>query len=650
MSATSQAASSATFKSRLTHLSESLMKAGPRLGDFGLNALAQVRIYDKAYAGVMHGLIFWGVTIQVLGTAINLMQMTLFVPFVELTFPREGLYLGFELVMDLAGIAILLGVLLAAFRRFGLRPKALETRWDDVYALVLLALIPLVGFTLEGSRLVAAAPTWANWSPAGFLAASGMLGLGMTPAGAANLHKTLFWVHAALGLGLLASIPYTKLRHLINTPLNILVRKRGSAGIPTKIDNIEEAEVLGVGDIREFTPQQLLSFDACVRCGRCEEACPVSQSGTDYSPRKFIQSLRQVMVDTLVYPDRANGSAKATGIPLPEALGSQTAWSCTTCGACLERCPAFVSPVDEIIDLRRYLALTSGKIPKTAADTLRNMERQGNPWGLPPDERIAWTEGHNIHELAPGDETDVLLYLGCAFAYDARNRKAAGSFVRLLQKAGVDFAILGLDETCCGDMARRMGNEYLFQVFAEQLNETLKSVKFNRIVTACPHCFNSLKNEHAQLGYLYPIQHSTEFLSELTGGSSWEQNLGSANGHGIQGLVAYHDSCYLGRYNKIYEAPRSLLSDAHLDLVEFKRKRETSFCCGGGGGQMWMESELETRINHLRLQEALDSQASVIATGCPFCLLMFDDAIRTKGLGERVQVLDLAEILERQYA
>jgi Fe-S oxidoreductase len=332
------------------------------------------------------------------------------------------------------------------------------------------------------------------------------------------------------------------------------------------------------------------------------------------------------------------------GGSLLESLPAASLWSCTTCGACLEKCPAFVSPMNEVIDLRRYQALTTGKLPKSVADTLRNMERKGNPWGMPPDERIAWTEGLNVRELAPGDETDVLLYLGCAFAFDQRNRKVAGAFVRLLQKAQVDFAILGLDETCCGDTARRMGQEYLFQMCAEQLIETLRQVKFQRIVTQCPHCFNALKNEYPQFGADFPVQHYTEYLAGigLAGGEI------SPNGHGLEGQVAYHDSCYLGRYNQIYEAPRQLLQQVQVKPIEFSRHGENSFCCGGGGGQMWLETEAETRINHRRLNEALQAKADIVATACPYCLLMFDDAIRSKGVGEQVQVLDIAEIIERQ--
>jgi len=628
-----------TLSTRLSELGKAIPRLKPRLRDFFIHTIAQIRIYEKLYAGIMHALIFWGVTIQVIGTAINLMQMMLFVPFVALTFPRGNAYLIYELLMDLAGIAILIGVIMAAFRRLVLRPKALESRWDDYFVLIMLALIPIAGFTVEATRLLSAAPPWAGWSPIGNMVAGWFRAAGMSPEQAMVLHDWLFWSHAAIALALVSVVPFTKMRHLVDMPLNILVRPLRKTGELEKIENIDETDILGVGKVTEFTSQQLLSFDACVRCGRCEEACPATFSGMDYSPRTLIQMLREVMVDSLVI---ANGDKEGD---LSKTIPEHTAWSCTTCGACIIRCPGFINPVDEVVDLRRYLALTTGKLPKSVADTLRNMERQGNPWGMPPDDRIAWAEGLEIREIMPGEETDVLLYLGCAFAYDDRNKKVARSFIRLLKKTNVDFAILGLDETCCGETARRMGHEYLFQMSAETLIETLSKVKFNRIVTQCPHCFNTLKNEYPQFGGNYKVQHYTEYLAEL----SLPLQTVSPNGDGVKGLVSYHDSCYLGRYNRLYSQPRQLLSQAKVTTAELPRRFDNSFCCGGGGGQMWMETDAETRISHRRLQEALDNKTDVLATACPYCLLMFDDAIRSKGVGEQIQVLDIAEILDRQF-
>lgn len=624
---------------RREQLRNFLRRTRPGAHDFFIHAIGQLRVLRKAYPGIMHLLIFWGVTIQVIGTAINLMQMALFVPFVELPFPRGAGYYAYELIMDLAGVAILLGVGMAAFRRFVLRPKTLETTWDDIYALVLLTLIPLVGFTTEGLRLLSAAPPWAHWSPVGNLVANLLNALGVSPDGAMVIHPYFVVAHVILGLTLLASIPFTKLRHLFSAPLNIILHSRREQGALEKIEDIEETEVLGVGDVGEFTSQQLLSFDACTKCGRCEEACPASTSGMDYSPRAFIQNLRATMVDKLV-----TGNGNSDKELIGEIISEETPWACTTCGACMDRCPVFIRPVDEIIDLRRYQTLTTGDIPKSVADTLRNMERQGNPWGMPPEDRVAWAQGLGVRELMPGEETDVLLFLGCAFAYDDRNKKVAQAFIRLLQKAEVDFAILGLDESCCGETARRLGHEYIFQVFAEQNIEAFGQVKFNRIVTQCPHCFNTLKNEYPQMGGDYMVQHYAEYLAELD--LPW--NTISNNGNGVQGKLSYHDSCYLGRYNDIYRQPRKLLQQARVETVEMRRHNAESLCCGGGGGHMWMETDADTRINQLRLQDALDVQADIVTTACPYCLLMFDDAIRSKGIGEQVRVMDIAEVLDQQ--
>lgn len=544
---------SETNKSTSPSVGAWFTRARPRIRDFFLHIIAQLRILKKAYPGIMHFLIFWGVMIQVVGTIINILNMALFLPWV-ITFPRGTAYLVYEVIMDLAGFAILLGVTMAFFRRIVLRPKTLETRWDDYYALILLTLIPILGFTMEATRLIATSSPWAAYSPFGNISARILAGLGLTPIAATHLHDILFWVHAAVALLLVASIPFTKMRHLVNTPLNIIFRPLRKMGALEKIENIDQAEILGVGKVSEFTSEQLLSFDACLNCGRCEAACPSNISGMDYSPRSLVQILRKTMVDSL---QKSNGKSSEELYAGP--FSDFYTWQCTTCGACTLLCPAFINPVDEVVDMRRYQALTTGKLPKSISDTLRNFERQGNPWGIPAQDRMNWSAGLELRELSPGDETDVLYYVGCASAFDDRNKKVARSFISLLNKAGVNYGVLGLDETCCGETARRMGNEYLFQVFAEQNLEAMSKIKFNRIVTQCPHCFNTLKNEYPQFGSKYKVQHYTEFLTEL---SLFEQI--SPNGNGLKGRLTYHNSCYLGRYNQIYKEPRQLLHDAKL--------------------------------------------------------------------------------------
>jgi len=647
---TAQVTTPASMKNFLNNLSTALkttwqatrtgvQKSSPRLRDFIIHAVIQPRTLKIPYSAVMHMLIYVGVTIQVIGTIILLLNMLLFFPW-TITFPRGTADLIYELVMDIAGAMILAGVFLALIRRLVLRPKTLESRWDDYYVLIMLALIPLLGFTMEATRLLATQPAWASWSPVGNLVAQLYSSWGMTAASATQLHDVFFWVHAGVALTLVASVPFTKLRHLVYIPLNVILHPLRKMGALEKIENIDTVELLGVGKVTEFTSQQLLSFDACVNCGRCEEACPANISGNTYSPRLLIQTLHKTMVETLQKP-----SGKSPQELISAVFSEAYPWQCTTCGACTVRCPAFVNPVDEIVDLRRYQALTTGKVPKSIADTLRNVERQGNPWGIPAQDRLNWSEGLNLRELVPGDETDVLYFVGCASAFDDRNKKVARAFVHLLQRASVDFGILGFDETCCGETARRMGNEYLFQVLAEQNLEAMSKIKFKRIVTQCPHCFNTLKNEYPQFGSNYKVQHYTEFLIELNLMRSI-----NLNGNGRAERLAYHDSCYLGRYNQIYQAPRQLLKDAQLHPVELPRHGENSFCCGGGGGQMWLETDPNTRINHRRLAEAMEAGVDVVATACPYCLFMFDDAIRSKGVGDKVQVMDIAELLEKQLS
>jgi Fe-S oxidoreductase len=497
-------------------------------------------------------------------------------------------------------------------------------------------LIPFLGFTTEGLRLVAVSPPWANWSPVGSLVARFMLATGMPVETAGNAHAVLFWLHVGAGVFFGASIPFTKLRHLVTGPLNIVLRPLGKPGALTPVEDLETAEILGVGKVADFTSQQLLSFDACVSCGRCEELCPAACSGMPYSPRDFIQALRENMVASLI---TSNGGGASPA--LADNLREEYAWYCTTCGACMMNCPMYINPIAEVIDVRRHDALMTGQVPNSVGLVLRNIERQNNPWALPAADRAAWAEGLDVRVLQPGEETDVLFFVGCAFSFDDRSKQAGKAFVRLLQAADVDFAILGTAETCCGETARRAGHEYLFQVSAEQNIQTLDAVKFKRIVTQCTHCFNTLKNEYPQFDGDYEVQHYTELLAEIASDLP-------ANVQQTLGTVTYQDPCYLGRYNDVYDQPRELLDKVGASRVEMAKRRESSFCCGGGGAQMWMETDPETRISNNRLAQALDADADVVATACPYCLLMLDDAIRTQGQGERIQVMDVAEVLAGQ--
>jgi len=604
--------------------------------DVLIHAIGQIRIWKKAYGGIMHFLIFWGVTIQVIGTAINIQQMALFTPW-ALTWPRLNFYLVYEFLMDLGGVFIIIGISMALVRRLLIKPSYLGSKWDDYYVLTMFMLIAIAGFFNESMRLVAANPSWRSWSFTGNLLANSLEALGLNAETAFRFQPVFLFTHIGLAITLTASLPFTKLRHLVFTPLNLIFRPRRAMGALDKIENIEEAEVLGTSHINEFSSQQLLSFEACLDCGRCEDVCPATIAGMTYSPRTLIQSLRAVFAEELIVPNN-NGHKELNEDSVKEDL-----WGCTTCGACLTRCPALINPPEQVVELRRSQVLMTGQMSKQVGDTLRNFERQGNPWGMPPEDRMKWTEGLDVRELTPGDEVDILLYMGCAAVYDDRNKKVSQAFVRILQKTGADFGVLGFNEMCCGETARRMGHEYIFQVFAEQNIEIFNSIKFNRIVTQCPHCFNTLKNEYPQMGGDYEVLHYTEFLKEIS------SKLGNPNGNGIPGRLAYHDSCYLGRYNHVFDAPRELLDLAQVERFELPRHSENSFCCGAGGGGMWVETDPNTRINQARLQQALDVKTDVVTTACPYCLIMFDDAVRSKGVGEKIQILDIAEVLETKF-
>jgi Fe-S oxidoreductase/nitrate reductase gamma subunit len=581
-------------------------------------------------------MIFWGMTIQVLGTIINLLQYPLFLP-IELPWPTGNAYLGFELVMDIGGGMLLIGLLMAIARRAMFRPSYLVNRWDDWYVLLLLLTITLLGFFSEAARLIAAQPAWRAWSPIGNVLALGLQGLGIELAPDAPIHAFFFWAHAATGTLFVVSLPFTKLRHLLSGPLNILLRKIRPLGELETIEDIETAETLGVGKTEEFASQVLLSFEACVQCGRCEDVCPSAISGMPYSPRALIYSLHRSTHENLM---GENGS-EPTPI-LDRFLDTETPWLCTTCGACQHVCPMFIDPVSAVIDLRRYLTLTTGEIPGSVGETLMQMERRGNPWGLPKEEHATWAKDLGVRVLQPGDTTDVLLYIGCAYGYDSRNQAAGKALVTLLQKAGVDFAILGAAESCCGETARRMGHEYIFQVMAEENIATFESVKFNRLITPCAHCFNTLKNEYPHFGATFEVQHHTEYLAALN-----KQGKLSINGTLVGKQITFHDSCYIGRYNSIYDEPRQVLDELEgVTRKEMDRHHSNAFCCGGGGGHMWMETDPNTRINQRRLQQVMEeAEAEVVVTSCPYCLIMFDDAIRSKGVGEQVKVIDIAEAI-----
>ena len=585
----------------------------------------------ELYPGVMHFLIFVGCIVLLLGAFVDFISHYLF------HFMHGGFYLGYSVVVDAFGILVLVGATLAIVRRYVQKPDRLDSTNEDLIALILIGVVVFTGFIVEGFRIAATelktTPSWALWSPGGFILARAFSGLGEQTL--LLWHRITWWAHMVIALGAITyvSLYWNKLWHIIVSPLNVFFRSLEPRGALVPID-LETAESFGAAKIEDFTWKQLMDLDACTRCGRCQDICPAYSSGKPLSPKKITQDLRGSLLERTRNPGNSNRAL------IGDVVTKDEIWACTTCRACQEVCPVYVEHIGKIIDLRRNLVLEQASIPETAERALRSIENRGHPWRGTTLTRTGWTQGLDIKTLAEDSDIDILYWVGCTEALVDRSMKTAQAMGRLLKQAGVKFGILGDEESCCGDPARRLGNEYLFQIQAEKNIELLKRYNVKKIVTACPHCYNTLKNEYPQFGGEFEVLHHTELIASLLREGRLKIIKGS------RGVITYHDSCYLGRYNDIYEPPRQILNNMpDIEVVEMERNRERSFCCGAGGGNMWMEEHIGRRISEMRIEQVMETGAQVVATACPFCLQMLDDAIRAKAAEESLKVMDVAELL-----
>jgi len=605
-----------------------------------IDILAHRRFLRDPYPGIMHVMIFWGCIILLLAAAIDAITHYIIGHIIGTT------YLWFSLIVDIGGLLVLLGIILAAVRRYIWRPKRLNTLLDDDIGLALLAAILITGFMVEGLRQAATEikvhPDWAVWSPGGWVLAKAFSG--MSQSALLFWHKFLWWLHSALTIGtiLYAALAFSKLQHIFVSLLNIFFRTLGPVGVPAPID-VEKAETepLGVGAIKDFTWKQLLDLDACTNCGRCQDACPAWATGKPLSPRKVVQDLKVHMLKAV--NSQANQSEDIPTL-VGEAPNEAEIWACTTCGACQETCPVYVEHIVKIIDLRRNLVMALSKMPETAQLMLRNMQSRGHPWAGIQSLRLRgdWTSGLELKLLGEGDSANTLFWVGCTGALAERNVAATLSMTRVLKAAGVDFAVLGEAETCCGDPARRAGYEFQFQIMAEQNIEIFKSHNIREIITTCPHCYNTIKNEYPKYGGDFKVVHYTQLIADLIG----EGKLKLTNG--LDSKLTYHDPCYLGRYNSVYLEPRRILQAIpKTKLVEMERSRNTGFCCGGGGGHMWIEEQPSTtKINQMRLEDVIKTGAETVVTACPYCLQMFEESIEHKEMKDSMKAKDLAELVD----
>ncbi len=620
-----------------------------------IHGIGHKRILREGYPGLMHLFILSGFLVFALGTLAVAVQEDL-----HLEIYQGSFYLILTFLLDIFGLAAIVGILMALVRRYVLKPDRLDTTPDDGVSLVLILGILVTGFILEAQRIAITADPWAAWSPVGNALAG--LFAGVDNGSLNGIHQFFWWTHLLLTFGFIAYLPHSKMFHIVAMALNqfFLKEKPAQALAPIDFSN-EELEQFGVSKVEEFTWKQLLDTDACVRCGRCQDNCPAYLSQKPLSPKALIQDLKThlgekgpiLLAQQAAARQRGTASqvaaaGEAAGPVLEKALTGEviqedTLWSCTTCRSCEEQCPAFIGHVPTVVDMRRNLVMMESNFPQEAQLAFRGMENNGNPWNVGWKSRADWIEGLDVKTMAEveeGEVVDFIYWPGCAGAFDNRYRKVATSVVKLLQKAGSNFAILGTEEKCCGDTARRLGNEYLFANLVQENVEVMNGYNVQTIVTSCPHCLNTLKNEYPQFGGNYEVIHHSEFISRLMA----EGKLKVAKELGAK--ITYHDSCYLGRYNDIYEQPRKILQNIPgVQLVEMERHNYRGFCCGAGGGRMFLEEHLGERINMMRTEQALALEPDVIATACPFCLTMLEDGTKAKDVIDHVKTRDLAEIL-----
>jgi Fe-S oxidoreductase/nitrate reductase gamma subunit len=601
---------------------------GIRIKSFLVEGILHRRILQEAYPGLIHLFLFIGFIVPFVIIVVVQFIFTLPSPLAKIL----------SLTLDLIALFGLGALILAFYRRYITRPPRMVNQLDDLISLVFLFFILGTGLTVESLRLSVIGKDIHAWAPLGRIFASLFDTAGMSTATKGFLAMVFFRIHFFLVLGFIAYIPFSKLFHIVSSPLNMIFRSLKPKGALSYMDlEDEEAESFGVAKIQEFTWKQLLDLDACTRCGRCQDHCPAHLTEKPLSPKNIILDLKEHLHQRQKKTDEAPALVN-------NVIQEDTIWACTTCRNCMEHCPVYVEHVDKIIDLRRSQVLMESKFPEELMEAFRGLEKNSNPWGLGFDARMDWVEEMDVPILAEmqGKEIEYLFFVGCIRSYDDRNKKVSKAMIRILNHLGIKYAILGMEEGCCGDPARRVGNEYLYQILAQNNIETFKRYKIGKILTTCPHCYNTLKNEYPQMGFSCEVKHHAEFLSKLIGSGHLKL------ARPLPKKSTYHDPCYLGRYNGIYQAPRDVLhAIPSLNLQEMKRSRKESFCCGAGGGWMWMDEKIGKRINIQRLEDAIATNSEWITTACPFCVTMFHDAIKSKDKEESLQIWDIAEIVDQ---
>ncbi len=610
-----------------------------RLGKVVVFVLGQARLLGGDFwPGLMHATIFWGFIILTLGT------LEFFGKGVAESFslPLLSNTSAFLILQDIFSLAVIAAVAYAAFRRLVTRPRRLTLSPEGLVILLLIGGLMVTDLTTDACRILLAPAPTDHWQFAG--SALAVVLAGLSHGVVQGLFHVSWWLHAALLLGFLVWLPYSKHLHVMAAPFNVFFAPLTPKGQSRTVD-LENAETFGVGALAELTWKDLFDLYNCTECGRCTSLCPANVSGKELDPKMLILNLQQHLLESgpRLLGEGGNGSGEhgAGGHPMVGGvITDNVLWACTTCRWCVDACPVFIEHVPKIVDMRRWLVLTESRFPAELQPAFRNLENNGNPWQMSWQTRTDWASNLGVRVMSDVSEAEYLYWVGCYGSFDERNKKVARAFVKLLQAAEVDFAILGNEEKCTGEPARRLGHEYLYQTLAQGNIETLKRYRFQTIVTACPHCFNTIRNEYPDFDGHFRVIHHSQLLEELVrAGRLRVAQEGSER-------ITYHDACNLGRYNNVYDEPRRVLASAtRAELVEMRLNRSKGFCCGGGGGRVWMEENEGRRVNQLRVEQAMEVNPDILASACPFCLTMFEDGVKAKEVGDRIKTRDIAEIL-----
>ena len=643
---------------------------GTRIRNVLTIGIGQSKIFRDPIAGGMHATIFWGFVVLTVGT-IEIFIQGVFPGFSYTSLLPLPLYLVYSVSQDVFALFVLGAVAFAFYRRLVLHPRRLEgDKLEHTDALIILSLIGGLMVTLLLMNACAYLAGSSAIGPEKFVSRGVAMLFSTSIDHPAFYAAAFWWSHVLLVLAFLNYLPYSKHLHVVTSLINVYLSNTsgpGQKGVMRAMDlEAPEVEQFGASDVDHLTWKNLLDGYSCTECGRCTAACPANITGKVLSPRKIVINTRQRLMEKapvvtgdrmeFLHPRLVHGEGAAAGATttteavtehrlLDTYITEEELWQCTSCRACVQECPVSIDQLDIINQMRRYLVLSESRFPEEIQPAFESLERNGSPWAFSPADRANWAEGLAIPTMAElaerGEEPDVLFWVGCMGSFDDRAKKITVAFARILKACNIDFAILGQEEHCHGDPARRMGNEYLYQMLAKDTIGTLDRYRVRTIVTSCPHCFHQLGNEFPQFGGNYEVIHHSTFIERLL--QEHRVPLGTEEGRRL--TVAYHDSCYLGRYNDIYDAPRESIRRALpvVDIVEPKRNRDRGLCCGAGGGRMWMEERQGKRINAERTEELLATGANAIAVACPFCMTMISDGV--KAAQADVPVLDIAEVV-----